>query len=487
MVSAKGWVHCRSDLMRCPVDTIQPLDPATQVSVPKEIITHTNFTGEVQGGYDIAMIRLKEPTEKTPISLPPISQNGPRLGVGNILVALGWGLVPDALPPERLQEAGELLFVPNDVCNGFWDDRIDGTMMCAAGTGEFRGQGTCKGDSGGPLLIANAPGSNTSNGRPQLDILVGITSFGEKDCETGSKPGVYAQVAAFHLWIEEIIETDGAAAKVTPTPAATLIEATPSASTSPQDASTTPSTQGDPQESLRLWTAAATGSVRNAEDALDKGADVNFTSGALGDAPLHLAATSGNLEMVQVLIAAGADVNQGRSSDRFTPLVSASKAGHHKVVRALVEANADVELASKAGHTPLMWASFGSHPQVVETLLDARADPNSAVNLQKRPALHFVYQVAAASSDRITNMLLDAGADIDWQDTEKYTPLMAATYFGNPGVANVLVVRGADVSLGDLGGNTAADIICACLSQNACPNGRCKSGGEEAQIEALFK
>eukprot|EP00803_Ostreobium_quekettii_P004438 evm.model.scf_2369.1 EVM.evm.TU.scf_2369.1 scf_2369:1627-9703(+) len=268
-----------------------------EVSVPKEIITHTNFTGEVQGGYDIAMIRLKEPTEKTPISLPPISQNGPRLGVGNILVALGWGLVPDALPPERLQEAGELLFVPNDVCNGFWDDRIDGTMMCAAGTGEFRGQGTCKGH---PYSCCHLNRSN----------------------------------------------------------------------------------------SIRL----------------------NFSAGCIDH------------------------------SEHTRP-----------------KATAGVQL----GVMPFIGIMDGRH-------------------YRKR-------QVAAASSDRITNMLLDAGADIDWQDTEKYTPLMAATYFGNPGVANVLVVRGADVSLGDLGGNTAADIICACLSQNACPNGRCKSGGEEAQIEALFK
>lgn len=61
------------------------------------------------------------------------------------------------------------------------------------------------GDSGGPLLHAFAPSGNTSQGIPWLDVIVGITSFGEDNvrCGTSRKPGVYTRVSAYLNWIEE--------------------------------------------------------------------------------------------------------------------------------------------------------------------------------------------------------------------------------------------------------------------------------------------
>lgn len=213
---------------------------------------------------------------------------------------------------------------------------------------------------------------------------------------------------------------------------------------------------------------------------------MNFTSGTQNTSALHLAALNGKIDMVRVLIAAHADVNL-RQSDLSTPLLLASKQGHHDVVRALIGANADVELPTDLGHTPLMWAAHESHPPVVEILLEIGADPNSAVNEKRRAALHFVYNVAGETSNKITNMLLDNGADIDDQDRENYTPLMAAAAYGNPGVANVLVVRGADVSLRNKEGKTAADIVCLCLDLDICANGRCQHGDEQAKIKALLQ
>ncbi|GMH43591.1 hypothetical protein BSKO_11513 [Bryopsis sp. KO-2023] len=58
-------------------------------------------------------------------------------------------------------------------------------MVCADGPA---GGDTCKGDSGGPLL---------QNGE-----LVGITSFGPRQCGIAGTPGVYTRVASFAAWIE---------------------------------------------------------------------------------------------------------------------------------------------------------------------------------------------------------------------------------------------------------------------------------------------
>ena len=49
------------------------------------------------------------------------------------------------------------------------------------------------GDSGGPLLIPHAPNGDIKAGKPELDLIVGITSFGEPSCN-GEDPGVYASV-----------------------------------------------------------------------------------------------------------------------------------------------------------------------------------------------------------------------------------------------------------------------------------------------------
>ena len=59
------------------------------------------------------------------------------------------------------------------------------------------------GDSGGPLIDMHAPGSNVTAGKPNLDILLGIISFGEDnvDCGKSTRPGVYTRVISYLDWI----------------------------------------------------------------------------------------------------------------------------------------------------------------------------------------------------------------------------------------------------------------------------------------------
>lgn len=60
------------------------------------------------------------------------------------------------------------------------------------------------------MLYAFAPKGDTSQGIPQLDVVVGITSFGEQDvgCGNSQKPGVYTRVSEFLDWVSQ--ETSGA-------------------------------------------------------------------------------------------------------------------------------------------------------------------------------------------------------------------------------------------------------------------------------------
>ena len=78
------------------------------------------------------------------------------------------------------------------------DRRIIDTGLAAAG------------DSGGPLLLADSPKRYIEKGDPSLDMVVGITSYGFADDESGQcsgfEPAVYTSVDYFRSWIQKTIE-----------------------------------------------------------------------------------------------------------------------------------------------------------------------------------------------------------------------------------------------------------------------------------------
>lgn len=60
--------------------------------------------------------------------------------------------------------------------------------LCA---GAQNGRDTCQGDSGGPLVCLM---DNIWN-------LVGVTSYGNADCGTVGRPGIYAKITTYRDWI----------------------------------------------------------------------------------------------------------------------------------------------------------------------------------------------------------------------------------------------------------------------------------------------
>lgn len=81
---------------------------------------------------------------------------------------------------------------------------------------------------------------------------------------------------------------------------------------------------------------------------------------------------------------------------------------------------------------------------------------SNVVDESRRSGLHFA---AALGNVECTKYLIDAGADIDLQDIEGYTPLhMAAGYMHVPTVV-ALLEAGADPELRDSNGRTVVDLI----------------------------
>jgi Ankyrin repeats (3 copies) len=83
-------------------------------------------------------------------------------------------------------------------------------------------------------------------------------------------------------------------------------------------------------------------------------------------------------------------------------------------------------IANKRAPTPLL-ARAAAHgtPGVVKALLNGGAQVN-ARDSYGRTALHYASAVESCISNKITRLLMAAGADVDVKDKEGYTPLMRA-------------------------------------------------------------
>ena len=96
----------------------------------------------------------------------------------------------------------EVKYAAEKTCiDAYGAGKIFPSMMCASDTdGTNPIQGSCNGDSGGPLFDAN------------FKVLVGINSWGNNGrgglCEAANFPGVYARIANQWPWIQTTICAD---------------------------------------------------------------------------------------------------------------------------------------------------------------------------------------------------------------------------------------------------------------------------------------
>jgi ankyrin repeat protein len=127
--------------------------------------------------------------------------------------------------------------------------------------------------------------------------------------------------------------------------------------------------------SVDIWTAARTGNIEVAKQAIADGADVNggLEAGDLGDTPLHTAVDKGHKEIVELLIAEGADVDTKNVLEE-TILHIAARRGHKEIVELLIANGMDVNAENEFGSTPLHHAF---NKEIAELLIAGGADVNA--------------------------------------------------------------------------------------------------------------
>ena len=155
--------------------------------------------------------------------------------------------------------------------------------------------------------------------------------------------------------------------------------------------------------------------------------------------PLLLACGQGQIECVHILMRAGADITAECSSINLTPLQYASWWGHDDIVQLLLNHGVDVNQTNAHGTYALGFAVGKLQPDVAELLLRYGADPNQRNLLGWTPLMQLVCLGATIQEDdpnddkrsdlqrkmednpkiiRIAKMLLEAGADINAQNSQ---------------------------------------------------------------------
>jgi uncharacterized protein len=246
------------------------------------------------------------------------------------------------------------------------------------------------------------------------------------------------------------------------------------------------------ETSLTLFSAVDGNCMALVTELLDHGASVDARD-RFGARPLSHAARFGHLAMIDLLLARGAPLN-ARNLAGATALFFAVEGNHTPVAQRLIERGADVNLAGRSGVTPVVAAAYRGNNTIVEELLTHGADDRVPDQTGKPP---IVYAAAGARFDivkrllarnldinsrypndltllmwasgpdekapeteaiKVVSYLLDTGAHIDDRDARGRTALMIAAEGGRAEIANLLLARGADPSLKDKAGKSAADL-----------------------------
>ena len=255
-----------------------------------------------------------------------------------------------------------------------------------------------------------------------------------------------------------------------------------------------------------LMMAARTGRPEAIEALIEAGADVNAKEAWMGETALMWAAADNHADAVRTLVKRGAQIDARSATvpypaqkpkdpsnyvtsmvpkGQWTPLMYAAREGAADAALALIALGADVNVRDPEGVTPLLEAILNAHFDLAASLLERGANPNIADNAGMAP-LYAAIDMNTPPWERsrpdakittdldcvgLMRVLLDHGADVNARIKgrllsryhaggapgmiEGTTPLIRASKYANRDMVELLVARGADVTLAQADGTTA--------------------------------
>ena len=200
---------------------------------------------------------------------------------------------------------------------------------------------------------------------------------------------------------------------------------------------------------------------------------------------LSFAAANNFIDILECLISVGANINK-QNTDKlaYTPLEEASRGGHLEAVKYLIEKGADINKGNSINNTSLTGAVICAERAIVEYLIINGANVN-AVDDQNQSALHYLckygrewWTLAGAlgvirgeknedaqynrfkKHDKIFNILLQNGADVNLETSYGFTPLMLAADSNAEMFIQPLIKKGAKINFQNTKGFSALHAAC---------------------------
>lgn len=144
---------------------------------------------------DIGLVKLSSPFDLNDCVGTACLPEGGDVAPGTTCWITGWGLRSSiGVAPAKLQEAQVDIFSNEDCVEKFdyTEAEMDDSMLCAKGETDSGPTGSCRGDSGSPLVCESASGWTVH----------GATSWGKGGCGSNN-PGVWSRVYHNLNWIKE--------------------------------------------------------------------------------------------------------------------------------------------------------------------------------------------------------------------------------------------------------------------------------------------
>ncbi|XP_048251786.1 uncharacterized protein LOC124123099 [Haliotis rufescens] len=180
--------------------------------------------------------------------------------------------------------------------------------------------------------------------------------------------------------------------------------------------------------------------------------DIN-SKGADGLTPIMLAAKLELEDVFQLLVSKGADITL-TDKDNNSCLHLACWGGHKPLVEYLLPM-CDINVRGHIGRTPLMTAALGGKKDVFDFLVSKGAD----ITLTDDDNDSILHLACEGGKKALVEYLLPK-TDIDIRGYMGWTPLMTAAWCGLKDVFDVLVSKGADITLTDDDNDNILNLAC---------------------------